>query len=116
VRIYGVGPILACHLLAEIGDARRFTRPRQLVRAAGLDPVVHESGDSRRRGKLSKQGSPHLRWALIQAAQHAHRRQSPDLARYQRGSRRLGANRAKLIVARTIAARAWHLLQPLETA
>src|SRR5207249_7517081 len=31
--IFGVGPILACHLLAEIGEARRFSRPRQLVRA-----------------------------------------------------------------------------------
>jgi len=116
VTIYGVGPILACHLLAEIGDARRFKRPRQLVRAAGLDPVVSESGESRRRGKLSKQGSPHLRWALVQAAQHAHRQSSPDLARYRRGARRLGANRAKLIVARTIAARAWHLLQPAKAA
>lgn len=37
--IFGVGPILACHLLAEIGDASRFRRPRQLVRASGLDPT-----------------------------------------------------------------------------
>jgi transposase len=41
--IYGVGPIFACHLLAEIGDARRFKRSRQLVRASGLDPAVIES-------------------------------------------------------------------------
>jgi transposase len=47
--IWGVGPILACHLLAEIGDARRFRRARQLVRAAGLDPVVIESADSKPR-------------------------------------------------------------------
>ena len=32
--IFDVGPILACHLLAEIGEARRFQRPRQLVRAS----------------------------------------------------------------------------------
>ena len=56
--IWGVGPILACHLLAEIGDARRFRRARQLVRAAGLDPVVIESADTKRRGRLSKTGSP----------------------------------------------------------
>jgi transposase len=59
--IYGVGPVLACHLLAEIGDARRFRRARQIVRVAGLDPVVLESGESRRHGRLSKQGSPYLR-------------------------------------------------------
>jgi transposase len=67
--IYGVGTILACHLLAEIGDARRFRRARQVVRVAGLDPVVADSADLKRRGKLSKQGSPRLRWALVQAAQ-----------------------------------------------
>jgi transposase len=57
-RIYGVGPVVACHLLAEIGDARRFRRAEQVVRLSGLDPVVLESADSKRRGKLSKQGSP----------------------------------------------------------
>jgi transposase len=43
--IWGVGPILACHLLAEIGGAHRLRRARQLVRAAGLDPVVIDSAD-----------------------------------------------------------------------
>jgi transposase len=35
--IYGIGPILACHLLAEIGEARRFRRAEQITRLAGLD-------------------------------------------------------------------------------
>jgi transposase len=56
--IFGVGPILACHPLAEIGDVRRFRRARQLVRASGLDPVVLESADSQRRGRLAKQDHP----------------------------------------------------------
>jgi transposase len=112
--IYGVGPLLACHLLAEIGDVRRFRRPRQLTRASGLDPVVSESGDSRRRGKLSKQGSPHLRWALVEAAQHGWRAASPDGALYRRTARRCGAGRAKLAVARRIGHRAFHVLRALE--
>jgi transposase len=62
-QIFGVGPILACHLLAEIGEAGRFRRSRQLVRLSGLDPVVEESADVRRRGKLAKQGPPTLRWS-----------------------------------------------------
>jgi len=44
--IYGIGPILACHLLAEIGEARRFRRAEQITRLAGLDPVVEESGET----------------------------------------------------------------------
>ncbi|MCA1698542.1 MAG: IS110 family transposase, partial [Actinobacteria bacterium] len=77
-KIYGVGPILSCTILAEIGDAKRFRRARQVVRAAGLDPVVRESADKRRRGHLAKQGAPGLRWALVEAAQHASRKNSPD--------------------------------------
>jgi transposase len=113
--MYGVGPVLASHLLAEIGDARRFRRARQLVRVAGLDPVVLESGESRRRGKLSKQGSPHLRWALVQAAQQSARRDaSPDRDLYLQVKQRTGAQRATLTTARKIARRAHHLLLAVE--
>lgn len=109
--------MLACHLLAEIGDAGRFRRARQLVRVAGLDPVVLESGDSRRRGKLSKQGSPHLRWALVQAAQHTARRaESPDRDLYLQVKARAGGQRATLSTARKIARRAHHLLATLDNA
>jgi transposase len=115
--MYGVGPVLASHLLAEIGDARRFRRARQLVRVAGLDPVVLESGESRRRGKLSKQGSPHLRWALVQAAQQTARRTaSPDRDLYLQVKQRTGAQRATLTTARKIARRAHHLLLAVEPA
>ncbi len=92
--IFAVGPILACRLLAEIGDAHRFRRARQITRLAGLDPVVQESADSRRRGTLAKQGPPTLRWALVQAAQHAPRTTSPDRALYASASHRCGSQRA----------------------
>jgi len=112
--IFGVGPILACHLLAEIGQASRFRRARQVVRLAGLDPVVAESADSKRRGKLAKAGPPALRWALVQAAQHAGRERSPDRALYRQAAARCGSQRAKLTVARKIAHRAYHALHELE--
>jgi transposase len=110
VTIFGVGPILACHLLAEIGDVRRFQRPRQLVRASGLDPSVIESAESKRRGRLAKQGSRHLRWALVEAANHSHRTTSPDHALYSSTVKRCGRGRARLTVARKIARRAYHVL------
>jgi transposase len=71
--LYGVGPLIACALLAEIGEARRFRRAAQIVRLAGLDPVVEESADTRRRGHLAKAGSPHPRWALVEATVHGMR-------------------------------------------
>jgi transposase len=115
--IYGVGPILACYLLAEIGDARRFRRARQLVRAAGLDPVVHDSAESKRRGKLSKQGSPQLRWALVQAAHQAIRQDaSATRQRHLVLSERLGSQRAALSTARAIAKQTYHVLAALDNA
>ncbi len=112
--IFGVGPIFACHLLAEIGDARRFKRSRQVVRASGLDPAVIESADSKRRGRLSKQGSPYLRWALVEAATHSSRSTSPDHDLYMSTAQRCGRGRARLTVARKIARRAYHLLAAVE--
>jgi transposase len=113
--IYGVGPILACHILAELGEAKRFHRVRSAVRAAGLDPVVADSGETTRRGHLAKHGSPHLRWALVQAGHQARYQRSPDHVLY--GSikaRRKAAQPAVLTVARKIARRSYHLLHELE--
>jgi transposase len=114
--IYGVGPIVACHLLAEIGQASRFRRARQVVRLSGLDPAVLESGDTKRRGRLAKAGPPLLRWALVEAAQHAARPQSPDHARYQRLQKRRGSQIARITIARTLAGRCHRLLVELEQA
>jgi transposase len=114
--IYGVGPTLACHLLAEIGEACRFRRGEQITRLAGLDPVVDESGETRRRGKLAKAGSPHLRWALVEAAVHAHRATAPDRALYQATRERRDTSVARLTVARKIGKRAFHTLRELELA
>lgn len=58
MTLFGVGPIIACHLLAEIGSGLRFRRARQLVRLSGLAPIVNESGLRRRRGQLAKQAPP----------------------------------------------------------
>ena len=111
--IYGVGPIVACHLLAEIGDAHRFRRARQVVRLSGLDPVVLESGKTKRRGRLAKAGPPLLRWALVEAAKHGRRSSSPDHERWQRIQKRRGSKIADITVARTIAGRALNVLRDL---
>jgi len=78
---------------------------------------VLESGDSKRRGRLSKQGSPQLRWALLQAAQQTARRpSSPDWELYSSVRERAGVQRAALTTARKIARRAYHVLDALEQA
>ena len=71
MRHYGIGPQVACAILAELGDTRRFSSSRQSVRFAGLDVTVHESDAKRRAGHLSRQGPPVLRWAAFEAAESA---------------------------------------------
>ena len=67
------------HLLAEIGDASRFRRAGRSPAWPASTPSSSESAETRRRGHLAKAGSPHLRWALVEAAVHAHRATAPDL-------------------------------------
>ncbi len=42
-QIYGFGPVAALVVWSELGDCRRFTRSRQVVRHTGLDVVVDQS-------------------------------------------------------------------------
>src|SRR5215207_2782695 len=47
MRHYGIGPLTSVTILAELGDARRFSSSREAVRYSGLDITVHQS-DARR--------------------------------------------------------------------
>jgi transposase len=68
LTIPGVGQYTAAVIVAEVGEIERFDEDKQLVSYAGLDPVVHQSGDKEVRGSISKEGSAPLRWALVQCA------------------------------------------------
>ena len=65
--IHGVGRILAGVFVAELGDVTRFAGAPQLCSWAGLTPRHHESDTTVRRGHITKQGSPLVRWAAVEA-------------------------------------------------
>ena len=110
---FGVGELTAVTILAELGDARRFSSSRDAVRYAGLDITVHQSDQRRAAGQLSRQGPPALRWALFEATMCAARACSPDYEYYSQAAERLGSNRARLSVARRLLKRSYHLLREL---
>jgi transposase len=60
--------INAVTVVAEIGDPRRFDNPRKLMGYIGLVPSELSTGDSTRRGALTKAGNHRVRKALIEAA------------------------------------------------
>ena len=81
---------------------------------AGIDIGVHRSDRRARAGKLTRQGSPQLRWALYEAALSACRPSSPDHADYLAlKARGLSHTRASLTIARKLARRSFHVLREL---
>ena len=79
----------------------------------GLCPRVYQSGQSDRRGPISKQGSRYLRWALFEAALHACNHPAYR-ERYQRTKQRLGRQRgpkvAQIDLSRKLTEAIWHML------
>ena len=117
--IPGIGELLGLTLASEIGDVARFGSPRKLIGYAGLAPRINQSGDRSRTGALSKAGSRTLRWAAVEAAQHAWRPTNPWHQLYIDLAKRHGKNPAKAAVARKILIAAWHVLsrqQPFKPA
>jgi transposase len=72
--IRGVGPVIGLTLRAEIADIARFATPGHLASYAGLVPRVDSSATRTRYGRITKTGSPWLRWALGEIGLHALRR------------------------------------------
>ena len=114
----GIGWVLAFTIAAEIGEIERFASPEKLTGYTGLCPRVVQSGESDRRGPLSKHGPTYLRWALLEATMHALRHRAYS-ERYQRTKRRLGKQRgakvAQIDIARRLCHAIWHMLTRNET-
>ena len=67
MAMYGVGKSTGPHLMAELGDVRRFPHRSSIVAFAGVDPGVVGSGKMQLSSvATSKRGSPQLRKALFQ--------------------------------------------------
>ncbi len=105
--IPGIGRIVAVTIVVETGDLTRFTHPDQLGAYAGLVPRVRQSAQTVHHGHISKMGPPLLRWVLQQAAWVAIRTDDHARRIWVRISRKAGAKRAAVAVARKLLIYAW---------
>jgi transposase len=111
MTVPGANVIGAATFLAAIGDIRRFPTSRKLVGYLGLDPRVYQSGsEPARGGRISKQGSPAARWALVEAAWSVVQQPGPLRAFYERLRARRGSKVAVVASARKLAVLFWCLL------
>jgi transposase len=69
MSVPGVNVNTAATFMASVGDIRRFSSPRKLVSYLGLDPRVHQSGNTpARHGHISKEGPSETRHMLGEVA------------------------------------------------
>lgn len=64
----GVSLIVAVTILSEVGDLARFEHPEELMGYLGLVPSEFSTGDSVKRGGITKTGNGHVRKVLVEAA------------------------------------------------
>jgi transposase len=100
--LVGIGPVLGLTIRAEIGDITRFRRGAELASYAGLVPRVDASAGRYWSGRITREGAPWLRWAFVEAAMHARRRQDA-LGRWARQlAVRKGVFKARIAFARRL--------------
>lgn len=87
--IPGIGHVSAASILAEIGDVRRFADKGQFIGYCGLHPVVWESGEAKRRYRMTRGGNRMLKMTLLVASAAA-RQYNPVVAQYYERLRKRG--------------------------
>ena len=101
----GVGALTALAFMLIIGNAERFECGKQVASYLGLVPLEKSSGNRRRLGHITKQGSSLLRFLLVEAAQVTARTLPEWRSQYFRLLLRRGRKTAKVAMARRLAIR-----------
>ena len=100
-----IGPVTAAAFVAAIDEASRFRRGHEVQAYLGLVPRQLSSGETQRRGRITKAGSSRVRWLLIQAAVSMLRLRDPRTAALWEWAGRIAARRGKGIAVVALARR-----------
>jgi len=107
----GVGPLTALAFVLIIGRAERFQCGKQVAAYLGLVPLEDSSGERRRLGHITKQGSSMLRFLLVESAQVVARSIPQWRNRYFHLAMRRGRKIAKVALARKLAIRLFWMMR-----
>lgn len=101
--IRGVGPVTIDVVVSELGDVSRFKSSKAVTAYAGLAPCVRQTGG--KKGKdlaITKEGSPLLRWALVEASWRVVNQSAAWQRIYEGIKKRAGGKKAIVAVARRL--------------
>jgi len=104
--IPGVGTLCALTFYATISEPNRFTRASDVGCYLGLTPKVHQSGLSKRMGRISRMGNRAMRTLLVNASVQFMKRSAPEdeLRKWATGvEQRSGRGQARVALARKLA-------------
>jgi transposase len=108
----GVGPRTAETVVAYLGDPKRFETGKQVSAYGGLVPRQYQSGESDRRGRITRRGPALLRKLLVECAWVMLRYNGWARAVYARLSRgKARKKQAVVALARKLLVRCWAMLR-----
>ncbi len=64
----GISELTAAIVVAEVGSIDRFSSPTKLMAYLGLVPSEHSTGETIKRGGITKAGNGYARRALVEAS------------------------------------------------
>jgi transposase len=108
-----IGPVTAAAFIASLDDAQRFRHAHQVEAYLGLVPREFSSGDTQRRGPITKAGPGRTRWLLIQAAVSLLRRRPAEAEALYTWALRIAARRGKHVAVVALARRLAGILYAL---
>jgi transposase len=109
----GVGPRLAEAIVALLDEPQRFRRASQVSAYIGMVPKAFDSGESQRRGHITRQGSHLVRSLLVEVAWAGLRHNAWVRQTYQRlhGGKKARKKIAIVAVGRKLLVRCWAMLR-----
>lgn len=110
MQLPGIALITAMTVLSAIGDIKRFAHAKLLVGYSGLGASVHDSGQTHRTGRITKQGRKELRTVLVEAMWRAVECSAYWRVEFERLTRRLPPAKAIVALARKLLVVIWHVL------
>jgi transposase len=101
----GIGKVSSRILANELGDLKQFSSVDKLYSFTGLTPSEYSSGNTVRKGHISRQGSSRIRKTLVECAWRAVEKDPALKSDYERIAARAGKKRAIVGVARRLIGR-----------